>query len=160
MKTMNKFFSILVFAFSVLNLVSCSFDVDFPGEESSGYIIIDGKTYECGGTVDLGSYVIYLSITEYGYDKFTLCIANTLEELKVNDELGIDKFYMKRYDEHTDWREIDGTIIIKDKKSTSLTIQINNLIIENYKGRQHKISGIVTLYNSLRDGNGNILPFS
>ena len=158
---MNKFFSILVFAFSVLNLVSCSVDVDFPGEESSGDIIIDGKTYECGGTVSLGSNVIYLSITEYGYDKFTLCIANTpLEELKVNDELGIDKFYMRRYGEDTDWREIDGTIIIKDKKSTSLTIQINNLIIENDKGRQHKISGIVTLYNSLRDGNGNILPFS
>ncbi len=87
--------------------------------------------------------------------------------LKVGDVFDYDRISVRNFNNYNEivldtynWDAISGNITIREITETTLTIQINKLVIESHRGAKRTIDGIATLTNSLSDSNGNVLPFS
>ena len=160
MKTISKFLAMLLFVVSSFGFASCSEDDDNGG--NGGGITIDGESYELGACyASYSDYSgMYLSIEATHGNNLTLVLSKKFSELTAGDIIDIDDFYVNEFrDIAGGWEGVDGSIFIADIKESSLIIRIENLKILDGRGYSHIINGTATLYHSIQDSNGNILPF-
>lgn len=143
MKT-SKLLAFLMFAISILTFSACSVE----DNNQDGSLIVDDVSYEYEGYISQGHTGIYLEIYITNGKELTLVIpSKEIDELNVGDIIDLDEFYVRNYGSSLDqdYDETGGTLYIMDKKEQSITIKIEDLTIENGKGVQHKIKGLITL---------------
>lgn len=172
--------TMLAIIVAALMFVACgSDDEDDNGGSSKRKktLTIDGKPYYCSkeSVVSQGSH-LYLTIYAIGdaengfHNEKILTVVLTpskVSELSVGDVFDYDDISVRNFNNYNEivintynWDATSGNITISEITETTLTIQINKLVIESYRGATRTIDGTAKLTNSLSDSNGNVLPFS
>lgn len=169
-------FAIIVAA---LSFTACSDDDD---DNAKKTLVIDGVPYYCGydysDVVQIRNSSMLLSVAavenkENPLDGHLLKMEippSKVSELSVGQVFNSDEIRIYAYRvimhvfdevEPYNWNAINGNIVITEIKEKELTIQINNLTVKHKRtGVEHNIAGTATLYNSVYDSNGVMLPFS
>lgn len=180
MKTVYSTIMMLALMVAAFGFIACgSDDEDNDGESSKGKktLTIDGEAYFCSkeSVVSQGSS-LYLTIYAIGDTKdgfhnekiLTVVLApSRVSELSVGDVFDYDVISVRNFNNYNEivvntynWDATSGSITIKEITETTLTIQLNKLVMESYRGAIRTIDGTAKLTNSLADSNGNVLPFS
>lgn len=167
-------FAIIVAA---LSFTACSDDDN--NDNAKKTLVIDGVPYYCGydsNVVQTRNSSMLLSVAavenkEFPLNGHSLTVEippSKVSELSVGQVFNSDEIHIYTYRgimhievETRDWNAINGNIVITEIKEKELTIQINNLTVKHKRtGVEHNIAGTATLYNSVYDSNGVMLPFS
>ena len=183
MKKLYSTILLLAMMVAALSLTACGDDDDEGdngGNSPSGKktLIIDGESYYCGSgsilaqTNGSGMYLTVEAVDDWIYQmsgkELTIVISpSKVSQLSVGQVFSYDDMSIRNYRGLTQmelnaysWDAVSGDITIKSIGKTQITIQINSLVVKHENTEvEHSISGTATLYNSLFDSNGNVLPF-
>ena len=185
MKKLYSTIMMLAMMIAALSLTACGGgdeDDDFGGGSNSPSgnktLIIDGNSYYCGSLCTLeqtngsGMYFTIEAVEDKVYQtkgkELKVHISpSKVSQLSVGQVFSYDDMSIRNYRGLTQmelnaysWDAVSGDITIKSIGKTQITIQINSLVVKHENTEvEHSISGTATLYNSLFDSNGNVLPF-
>lgn len=179
MKKLYSTILLLAMMAAVLSLTACGGDDENEsGSKGKETLTIDGMTYKCSKTSSVeqtkgsGMYLTVITSSngsEWNGKKLVVHISpSKVSQLNVGDVFEYDEISVRNYNNVStielnsySWDAINGNIVIKDIREKDLTIQINKLTVRHVNTEvEHTIDGTATLYNSLYDSKGNMLPFS
>ena len=186
---MQKLYStimLLAMMVAALGLTACGGDDEdeIDGGEGGGSssssktLVIDGKSYYCGSLCHLsqtdgnGMYLTVTAVEDIrfqtsGHELVIVISPSKVSQLSVGQVFDYDEMRVRTFRhlneiviDSYNWKGVDGNIVIKYIGEKEITIQINSLVVKSKNtGVERTISGTATLYNSLHDSKGNVLPF-